>query len=243
MIKKESSFYLDCMRNIWVDNLKDKIQKIATLELKKEKISHKFIGQFDKLEIFEELTFKFLHNELLFKHPDFSNDIEFSHNGFIISDCIFCEDITISALCNSIVFENCIFKKALNIKLYDHISFSEEIKKIDFKNITFSVNNCKIKNLTIKNSTFQSKFYINKQDENNTNQSQITKLEIDKVDFEQKFKLHNCLVDEVFIKDVDFQKNADFYKSKFIKGIDENDIYFKSINFKSLALFGDTEFF
>lgn len=113
-----------------MDNLKDKIEQNATLNLKTEKTSHQLIGQFDTLKVCESLTFEFLYNGFYFKYLDFQYDIEFTHSGFIISNCIFYEDITISALCSSITFESCIFKKSLNIKLYEHNLFSEEYKKI-----------------------------------------------------------------------------------------------------------------
>jgi hypothetical protein len=63
--------------------------------------------------------------------------------------------------------------------------------------------------------------------------------------FKENFKLHNCEIKNITIKNTDFEKNADFFKTKFIQGYnysEDKSIYFKAINFKGLALFGDTEF-
>lgn len=158
-----------------------------------------------------------------------------THN-FNFIDCIFDEELKLNNIINrTIKFENCSFT---NIVLKNIKRNNEEVKN------GFTLKNIKsIKNLTVDSCEFHGKFYINKEDDEISNQLNIGKLIIKNSEFKNNFKLHNCKVNEIEIKDVDFEKNADFYKSKFIKGIDENDIYFKSINFKSLALFGDTEFF
>lgn len=201
------------------DNLNDKIKLLNSKNVSYNKETKTL--EFQNVE-FQEILFQ----ESLLK---ILNNINIQANIFIL-------------------FKNCKFNiiKFINFNVIigqfpaSYVDFKDDIRGIEFiwdKEIS------QISKIVINKSNFCGKFYINKQDDNKTNQLKITRLEIDKVNFEQNFKLHNCLIDEVFIKDVDFQKNADFYKSKFIKGIDENDIYFKSINFKSLALFGDTEFF
>lgn len=158
-----------------------------------------------------------------------------THN-FNFIDCIFDEELKLNDVINrTIKFENCSFT---DIVLKNIKRNNEEVKN------GFTLKNIKsIKNLTVDSCEFHGKFYINEQDDENNNEVKIGKLIIKDTEFKNNFKLHNCKVNDVEIKDIDFEKNADFYKSKFIKGIDENDIYFKSINFKSLALFGDTEFF
>jgi hypothetical protein len=150
-----------------------------------------------------------------------------------------------------VIIENCSFNELSVVAFPCAIEFINcEITKLSINRILNNSNNIFYFNLQGGfidychiEGDIKTKFYMNKQDDDNINQTKISKLEIRKTNFEQNFKLHNCIVDEVLIKDVDFLKNADFYKSKFIKGIDTNEIYFKSINFKSLALFGDTEFF
>lgn len=160
----------------------------------------------------------------------------FDTHNFNFIDCSFDGELKLNNVINRTVkFENCSFTDIIlkNIKRNN-----EEVKN------GFTLKNIKsIKNLTVDSCEFHGKFYINKQDDEISNQLNIGKLIIKNSEFKNNFKLHNCKVNEIEIKDVDFEKNADFYKSKFIKGIDENDIYFKSINFKGLALFGDTEFF
>jgi len=136
-----------------------------------------------------------------------------------------------------IVFKNC--------KFTDFTVTGQIIKDNVF--IEFDINDEEIKNLQmnfmrISASKFYGKFYINKQYDGYKEIFNIYKLVIEDSNFNDNFKLHNCKIRELKIKNVDFEKNADFYKSIFIKGINTNDIYFKSINFKSLALFGDTEF-
>ncbi len=165
------------------------------------------------------------------------SDIGISDNhDLYFKNCSFLGELKLNSLFNrAIRFDNCSFT---DIILKNIIRNNEEVKN------GFILKNIKsIKNLTIDSCEFHGKFYINKQDDDNNSEVKIEKLIIKDTEFKNNFKLHNCKVDEIEIKNVDFEKNADFYKSKFIKGIDTDEIYFKSINFKSLALFGDTEFF
>lgn len=158
-----------------------------------------------------------------------------THN-FNFIDCIFDGELKLNDVINrTIKFENCSFT---DIVLKNIKRNNEEVKN------GFTLKNIKsIKNLTVDSCEFHGKFYINEQDDENNNEVKIGKLIIKDTEFKNNFKLHNCKVNDVEIKDIDFEKNADFYKSTFTKGIDTDEIYFKSINFKSLALFGDTEFF
>jgi len=102
-----------------------------------------------------------------------------------------------------------------------------------------------IEELTIENVEIASKFYINKQYDGNNKQTKIGKLTIQNSIFKDNFKLHYCNVSQAIVKDSDFEKHADFYMSKFHRGIDDEDptIYFKALNFKGLALFGDCSFY
>ncbi len=103
-----------------------------------------------------------------------------------------------------------------------------------------------IEDLTIENIELASKFYINKQYHSNDQTTRITNLRISNSIFKENFKLHNCEVHNSRIEDTDFEKHADFFKSIFTKGMNHNEtnyeIYFKALNFKGLALFGDCGF-
>ncbi len=138
----------------------------------------------------------------------------------------------------SINFKNCKFKKLYCWNIPDN-----QILEI---NITSG----SIEELNV-NSKIQGKFYINKQYGENKEVIFIDKLIVKDSIFQENFKLHNAQVKILTIEDTDFNKHADFFKSKINKGtlvkdkkenINENDIGFKAINFKGLALFGDTEF-
>lgn len=183
-----------------------------------------------------------------------------------IKNCTFEEDVYILQMDAGITFENCIFKKKLiffikqnkNIQYTDTFNPDEEggepLKVIVDKDLSkekIEFIGGKIETLEIKNSNFQSKFYINPQDEENSDILNIEELIIKDTEFNQNFKLHNCHIEKFTLVDTDFEKNADFFMSHVAKGTlkkdvegktKKNDIGFKSINFKGLALFGDTEF-
>ena len=143
---------------------------------------------------------------------------------------------------------------------------SKEIR-INFTNCEFKIFDCSnmsetsntevnivggaIENLNIINSIFVGKFYINKQYGNNKKEIKIGELKICDSKFKENFKLHNARVNIFSVEDTDFEKHADFFKSTFMSGVfpegkdenvAENDICFKAINFRGLALFGDTKF-
>ena len=139
----------------------------------------------------------------------------------------------------SINFKNCNFKK-----LYCRNIFENQILEV-------TINNGSIEELNLLNNKISGKFYINKQYGDNNNKIIIGKLVIKDTVFKENFKLHNAEVNEFTIEDTDFEKHADFFMSVFKQGkikknkegiIEEDDICFKAINFKGLALFGDTEF-
>lgn len=157
----------------------------------------------------------------------------------VFDNCDF-DLLDIKSINNNIIFQNC---NILTLLIDKCTLLSKESK--------FQITGGFIKELAINETAVKGKFYINKQDEENKESTIITKLSIKKTIFEENFKLHKCKIDEVAIEDTDFIKNADFYMSIFASGtltknqkdnIKNNDIRFKSINFESLALFGDTEF-
>ncbi len=166
-------------------------------------------------------------------------------------------------------FEDCEFDGIENIKtnilantnqnkkvFFKYCQF-EELKFGDIRDIQYNTNiklsffefrGCTINEFIIENIEIVSKFYINKQYDGNDKKCKIDRLIIHNSIFKENFKLHNCEVNEAEIKDTDFEKNADFYKSHFKSGLKDSsrkeltEIYFKALNFKELALFGDTIF-
>jgi hypothetical protein len=132
--------------------------------------------------------------------------------------------------------------------IQDDLNYMDNIlfKKCHFTNLVNILPNIqggKIENLSLSDKTCEDKFYINKQYGENNRKTIINNLSIKNTTFKQNFKLHNCEIDNIDIEDTDFKKHADFFKTIFHNGKTNNEsIYFKAINFKGLALFGDTEF-
>lgn len=141
-----------------------------------------------------------------------------------------------------VYFESCNFS-SITLGSIQHIKYNLHVKLAHFEFKT-----CIIEELKIENIEIASKFYINKQYDGIEKSCTITKLIINNVIFKENFKLHNCVVDQVNIKDTDFEKKADFYRSHFKSGLkddtdkEQTEIYFSSLNFKDLTLFGDTKF-
>lgn len=134
-----------------------------------------------------------------------------------------------------VYFNSCEFD---NFKIGD---ISDIRYNLDTKLSYFEINGGVIDNFIIQNIEIASKFYTNKQYDENNKKLIIKNLEFSQVRFKENFKLHNCDISQFYIKDTDFEKHADFFMSSFKKG-KEKDIEFKAINFKGLALFGDTKF-
>jgi len=139
-----------------------------------------------------------------------------------------------------VIFNNCEFT-SFNIGDVSDIRYNRDIKLC-----RFYLSGGSIEELNIVNIELATKFYINKQYDGNSACTKIDKVTIHDVKFKENFKLHHCEVDEVLVKDTDFYKHADFFKSEFKKGIDteygDKTIKFHALNFKGLALFGDCVF-
>mgnify|MGYP000031644107 CR=1 FL=1 len=138
-----------------------------------------------------------------------------------------------------ITFENCNFRK---------IECSNILEDNVFEVNIFSGS---IDTLEVIDSIISAKFYINKQYGGNKEPIKINNLLIMDSVFKDNFKLHNAQINVFSIENTDFEKHADFFKSAFQRGtlkkdikenINENDIGFKGINFRGLALFGNTTF-
>jgi len=142
-----------------------------------------------------------------------------------------------------VIFNNCDFM-SFNIGDITDIQYN-----LDIKLCRFYLSGGRINHLKIENIELATKFYINKQYDGDDKVTTIDELTIQNTIFKENFKLHNCHVDKVLIKDTDFEKNANFYKSEFKQRLNEdennidNTIYFNSLNFRSLALFGDCIFY
>ena len=188
-------------------------------------------------------------------------------NALQFNDCVFNkEPIVKNEAIESISFYDCIF----DCDVYNLLKkYSKTILTIKFVNCTFSrvmmnstsndnalnsftINAGSIQQLEIHNKTLTNEFYINKQYNKNENITIINELIIRNTIFQENFKLHNCQINKIYIEDVNFEKHADFYKSNFKQGFEYNkiddtekddlNIYFKAINFKGLAIFGDCTF-
>jgi len=142
-----------------------------------------------------------------------------------------------------IIYKNIIFD---DVSLPFHTTLKKEllngIKHVEIDNCVFVKDvyiNVAFETFSIKQSCFEGKFYINNQYSNPDNIVKIETLYIEDVKFPANFKLHNCEIKNFVLKDTDFEKNADFFKTKFLTN---QDIVFHAINFRALALFGDTFF-
>ena len=149
----------------------------------------------------------------------------------IFINCVFADDISFLRINQNVKFEKCSFGK---IHFKNLLPGKED-------NYSILIEQCKLSEIVIDNCRFPGKFYVNPQYRDANNKV----LDIDSVSirdtvFEHNFKLHNCKVKKIDINNTDFEKNADFFKSKFLQK--NQDINFKSINFNALSLFGECEF-
>ncbi len=137
--------------------------------------------------------------------------------------------------------ENTTYTNGLDL-LFDNCKFSEvNAKEVTWSNsvvIKFSL----IEKVNIKSSVFKERFYFNPQYHEDKEEyiCKISSFIVEDSTFEHNFKFHNCEACSTNINNTDFEKNADFFKSKFIQK--DKDIVFKSINFRGLVLFGECKF-
>ena len=128
------------------------------------------------------------------------------------------------------------FESMLEKELTNGIKYVELINCVFAKDVFIDK---EFDSLTLKNCCFEGKFYINSQYNNPSEEFKIDTLDIQDTKFHANFKLHNCEIKNFTLKDTDFEKNADFFRTKFSTN---KDIIFHAINFRGLALFGDTVF-
>lgn len=136
-----------------------------------------------------------------------------------------------------------------NIAFDSSIWLHEVLDELDSKFIQIKFVNCVFANdveidrvlnhFSIENCCFEGKCYINKQYGADEKLLKLKTLVIKDTVFHANFKLHNCELENFVLRDADFEKNADFFKTKFLTSL---DIVFHAVNFRGLALFGDTVF-
>lgn len=168
---------------------------------------------------------------------DYSNELLDSENNiFDINEHIIRKE-------SKIIYKNILFD---DMKIPFYLTLEKEldngISDIEIINCVFEKDvfiNKEFTHLSLKNCCFEGKFYINNQYNNPDKVLKIDSLNIQDTKFNANFKLHNSEVKHFVLKDTDFEKNADFFKTKFLT---TEDIVFHTINFRALALFGETVF-
>ena len=184
-----------------------------------------------KDKVFQESEYiKVESGKLVFAGIDFGS-ISLNHNQSILinEQVIDLKKVDNTSYTNglNILFENCKFRE------FNVIGITWN-KSIVIKSST-------VEKIKIKSSFFKERFYVNPQYREDQEEyiCKIPSFIVEDTTFEHNFKLHNCKVDFVNINNTDFEKNADFFKSRFLQS---KPIEFKSINFRGLALFGECEF-
>lgn len=168
---------------------------------------------------------------------DYSNELlDNNYDIFDINEHIIREE-------SKIIYKNILFD---DMKIPFHLTLEKELENgisdIEIINCVFEKDvfiNKEFTHLSLKNCCFEGKFYINNQYNNPDKVLTIDRLNIQDTKFHANFKLHNSEVKHFVLKDTDFEKNADFFKTKFLT---TDDIVFHTINFRALALFGETVF-
>jgi hypothetical protein len=157
-----------------------------------------------------------------YSHPDdihnhvIKNKESVTYQAIVFDDSIWVHEIlsTLDPKFKHINFVNCVFVNDANIDL-------------------------ELESLSFDDCCLEGKCYINKQYGEEKKCLKINRLSIKDTVFHANFKLHNCEVENFVLRDVDFERNADFFKTKFLTA---TDIVFFAVNFRGLALFGDTVF-
>jgi hypothetical protein len=165
--------------------------------------------------------------------------IEFNHCRFKNTSENLIEDLLLdnSDSSKTVKFNYCNF---------DNFIISNPTDILDVKLCKFNLYCGVIKNLIIQNIELSSKLYFNRQKDGENNlKTEIKNLKIYNSIFKENFKLHHCNIQNILIKNTNFEKQAEFYKSSFHNGIsDYGDkfIYFKALNFGGLTIFDHCEF-
>ena len=205
------------------------------------KYGSKSITQINSIQIDDSTIIK-----IVFKNCKFVHEFIIVNNSVFTIECNDCEFISSNNFAHSllryndsnnkrVIFNRCDFK-------YFNIGDRYDIQNnLEAKICRFYLYGGTIENMTIQNIKLDSKLYFNRQDGDVENElsTKITTLIIQNTIFKENFKLHHCNIEKVTIKNTDFVKQADFYKSSF----DNNtDIDFKALNFLGLTIFGHCRF-
>lgn len=268
MIKKESSFYLDCMRSIWVSKIDS--SEVNLSEEKENYIEISSLREDNHPNLKKIKNINFLENESIndekneFKKIN-SNNTEYPF--LVFENCVF-KDFEVANYKKELHFINCIFENITLKNRFDNIIFED--CTINDKFIITNYLSLKDQKLSAGNNViafyrgsinelilyglinFEHRLYINHQSKKNNKTCKIKSLRIEACSFLENFKLQNTIIDEIEISDVNFEKNVDFYKTIFKNGISydlitnkkslRDEIRFLSINFSGMALFTNSRF-
>ncbi len=191
-----------------------------------------------------ELTFK---NIDFFKNVNISNNIKYCNEIIPINELFIDPDSNQISKIKKITFNDCRFFK--DFKCSYSLEYSLEFFGNEFKTfislsglakndtVIFHKNN--IERLTISMCEFGFNFYINAQN-NNNEEIKINSLRIINSKFNENFKIHNCIIEHIQLDGINFEKNADFFKSKFVQK--NKDIIFTGINVQGMTILEECEF-
>jgi hypothetical protein len=194
--------------------------------------------EFKKLIIYDnKIKYKCKLNRRDVEIPlqDIANGLE--KITIMFSNCIFNDETNFfKKIDYSFVFESCKFDslKFNHIKINEHPNYKDF--KSNFEFVMVKIN----KKLIINDCQFSGKFYINNQKYVNHPMS-IDSVQIKESTFNENFKLHNCDISNIELSNIDFEKNADFFKSKFLQK--NKNIAFNGINIKGISILEECEFY
>lgn len=266
MIKLSEILNVDSNNNL-IDSINNKIDYdgVHTLTFRDIEFDDLFLWKTDESLMFGFNTIDEINSidtsskskikKVIFNNCIFATEFSITKHQIWLIECSNCKfkgssDFTNTLLkyndksSKRIIFNSCNFEY-FNIGDISNIQYN-----LDTKICRFYLYGGKIQNMSIQNIELSSKLYFNRQggdgNGDNTLRTKIDKLIINNTIFKSNFKLHNCNIQNVKIKDTDFKKQADFYKSSFHNGVNQcgNDksIYFNALNFSGLTILGHCEF-
>lgn len=180
------------------------------------------ICDFENILVDEEIKIILKEKDLSFKYQKKSYLNNYPLNVlFIFTKCTFQNNITINMINpkNNIYFIDCIFKKDLIIKS------SLENDEV----VSFNLDGGKINNLIIKNSIINTNLHINHTSKERLN---IKNFEVLNSTLKQDFSFYNSNINNVNIKNCDFNSLLEFNECNF-----KNKFNLEEITCKGFALF------
>jgi len=183
---------------------------------------------------FSDITFnnyeiKYLTNIIEYGKNINGKGIQDSYDLYF-KNCIFSGKLEFSSVLNRFVrFDNCTFD---SVVLKDIYSSNEKVENgFIFKNIKL------IKNLIVDSCELTGNFYIKKEDDECKNKININDLYIVNSVFSKDFSLNIMTINNIKIKDCDFNSLSEFIDVEFVEKFD-----FQEITYKGLTLFDDCKF-